>query len=286
MSNILLINPIHHPERLMNQTTDTESIEIEPTELQWRVIYSLFLPSVRLASLFGLPLREMKDWLGVAYLHELKRRKLNQSESAKLLNVSRRTVIDLTRKVRDNFFAPERHEGLSRRILFMLWAESLSEGRLKQALITVLGELDEDEYQNALAELLSNDLITRQQNQGTDSYALKKDTFRLYHNNWIKRVDALNNQLEHLADTVMARFFRQSSDSFVRTVTLTMKTDDVPKLEALYRDVIFPALVEFDKAAADSDDVQNMELNISWAPKDFILSHLEPGEAKPPKDTK
>lgn len=264
---------------------EAREAEIEPTELQWRVIYSLFLPSVRMASLFGLSLREMKDWLGVAYLHELKRRDLNQTQSARLIDVSRRTIIDLTRKLRDNFFAPERHEGLSRRILFMLWAEEMSHGRLKQALHTAIGELSDDDLDEALDELTDQGVVTAKERQGAMYYTLEKGSFRLYRDNWIARIDALNNQLEHLADTVLARFFDRDEQSFVRTVTLTMRTEDVEKLEQLYRDVIFPALVEFDAAAADSEDVQNMELNISWAPKDYVLNHATPGSAKqtPPK---
>ncbi len=242
------------------------SEEIDPEELHWRIIYSLFLPAVRLASLFGLPLKEMKDWLGVAYLHELKRRGLDQKESASHIDVSRRTIIELTRRLRENFFAPERHQGAARKVMFMLWAEPMTLGRIKQAL------LDEDvKVEELLEELEQAGVLSKEERAGVVSYGLNRGAFRLYRDNWIARIDALNNQLEHLADTIFARFLKRDEESFVRTVTLSMRKQDVAKLEALYRDVIFPALVELDEASRQSDEVQNMELNISWAPKDFIL---------------
>lgn len=241
------------------------SEEIDPEELHWRIIYSLFLPAVRLASLFGLPLKEMKDWLGVAYLHELKRRGLGQQESAAHIDVSRRTIIELTRRLRENFFAPERHEGATRKILFMLWAEPMTLGRLKQAFE------DEVKLADLLDEMTLAGVLECEERSGVVSYKLNRGAFRLYRDNWIARIDALNNQLEHLADTIFARFLKRDEESFVRTVTLSMRKQDVPRLEELYREVIFPALVELDEAASQSDEVQNMELNISWAPKDFIM---------------
>ena len=129
---------------------------IAPQELQWRVVYSLLRPAVRLASVFELSLRDLKERLGVSYLHELKRRGLTQSESADRIGVSRRTIISLSRKLRENFFEPERHEGAQRRILFMLWAETMSAGRLKQSLG---GEFEDDEIEDALATLVDQGAI-------------------------------------------------------------------------------------------------------------------------------
>ncbi len=247
--------------------------EIDPEELHWRIIYSLYLPVVRLASLFGLPLKEMKEWLGVAYLHELKRRGLSQKESAEHIGVSRRTIIELTRRLRENFFEPERHEGLSRRLLFLLWAEPLTLGRIKQALED---EDDLADVESVLAQMCEEGVLLCEVRQGVEEYSLQSGKFRLYRDSWIARIDALNNQLEHLADTVFARFLKKDPQSFVRTVTMSMRKEDIQELEALYREVIFPKLVELDEAAKglNEDEVQSMELNISWAPKDFIFERV------------
>jgi transcriptional regulator with XRE-family HTH domain len=257
----------------MSQQTNSPSDAAEapdaiaPQELQWRVVYSLLRPAVRLASSFELSLRDLKEWLGVSYLHELKRRGLTQNESADRIGVSRRTIISLSRKLRENFFEPERHEGAQRRILFMLWAEAMSAGRLKQSLG---GEFEEDEIEDALATLVEQGSIRREERQGTAHYELERGEFRLYKDNWIARIDALNNQLDHISDTVFARFFTQDRSSFVRTITLSVREQDLSELERLYREVIFPELVRLDEAAAGQKDVQPMEISISWAPKDFI----------------
>ena len=244
-----------------------EADAIAPQELQWRVVYSLLRPAVRLSSVFGLSLKELKEWLGVSYLHELKRSGLTQNESAERIGVSRRTIISLSRKLRDNFFEPGRHEGVQRRILFVLWAESMSEGRLRQALD---GAFDEDEIESALDALIEQGAVRSEDRQGTTHYALERGAFRLYKDNWIARIDALNNQLDHISDTVFARFFSEDRKSFARTITLSVREEDLPQLERLYRDVIFPELVKLDAAATGQEHVQPMELSISWAPKDFI----------------
>lgn len=256
-----------------NDTThdaDLDDLPIAPEELRLRVIYSLLRPVVRLAGVFGLPLQDIKEWLGVAYLHELKRRGLTQVESAKHIGVSRRTIISLSRKLRDNFFAPERHEGVERRILFMLWAEPMPLGRIRQALD---GEADDEACEQALEKLLAAGAISSREYLGTTHYELNRSEFRLYKDNWIGRIDALNNQLDHIGDTVFARFFKESPLSFARTVTLSICEEDVPELERLYREVIFPELVRLDERASACDgEVEAMELSLSWAPKNFMTT--------------
>ena len=253
--------------------TQYDSDNIEPAELQRRVVYSLLRPSIRLAAAFGISLREMKEWVGVSFLHELKRLGLNQHQSAERIDVSRRTVIALTKKLRENFFEPERHGGLMRRVIFMLWAEPMTGGRIKQALSHEVER--EAEIDEALTALVARgDVVVTEREGGlAPLYDLDRSSFRLYRRNWIARVDALNDQLDHIADTVFARFFAADpTRGFARTVTLSVAKGDREELERLYREVVFPALARLDERSRDHKDeeVELMQFSISWSPKDFL----------------
>ena len=240
--------------------------KISATELQRRIVYSTFLPAVRLGRMFNMPLKEIKRWLSIAYLQEMKKQGLTQNEVAARFDVSRRTVIDLTKSLKENFFHPERHEGLHRRILFLLWAEPMWEGRLLKA----LSEFDERDVKNALEKLIGEDTIEYNPTQTTRLYKLKKNAFRLYKNNWMARVDALNHQLNILTDTVFGRFFSNDEETFVRNVGLSIREEDLEELEAFYQDVIFPKLVALDEASKTSKGAKLINFSISWVPQDLI----------------
>lgn len=248
--------------------------QIETEELERRVIYSVFLPAVRLARLFNVPLKEMKSWLSVAYLHEMKRNGYTQQEVADRFDVSRRTIIDLSKRLKENFFRPEQHEGLARRILFMLWAEPMSEGRLFQALAD---DFEEEDIRDAVESLVGEEKIQREESATTVNYALLRHAFRLYQDNWIARIDALNHQVSGLTDTVFARFFANDTRGFVRTVGLSIRKEDHDELETFYREVVFPKLAALDSASDDDPDAELFEFSISWVPKDFI-KRFELGE--------
>lgn len=238
----------------------TKKPDIEPAELQRRVIYSLLRPAVRLARRFGVGLKEMKEWVELAYYHQLKEEGLTLDEAADAAQVSRRKVAQLAKRLKINFFSPEHEAGLPRRIEFMLWAAPLTAGRIRQAL-----GVEDDEVQDALRRLVREERVT-QSDDRNPVYSVPRSEFRLYANNWIARVDGLNNQLGSLTNTVFGRFFKQDDRAFQRTLDLRVRPQDIAQLERLYEDDIFKRLVELDEAARDCEESIPMGLSIQWAP--------------------
>jgi hypothetical protein len=191
--------------------------------------------------------------------------------------VSRRTIIDLSKRLKENFFRPEQHEGLARRILFMLWAEPMSEGRVFQALAE---DYEHKEIEEALETLVAEEKIRRDATTTTTvNYSLLRNAFRLYRDNWIARVDALNHQLSTLTDTVFARFFADDPRGFVRTIGLSIKKEDRDELETFYREVVFPKLQALDTASDGDPDAELIEFSISWVPSDFIKQYESGGSS-------
>ena len=164
-------------------------------------------------------------------------------------------------------------EGLARRALFVLWAEPMTLGRLRQTLGVEPGELEP-----VLTELELRGEISREETGGgAPRFALKRGSFRLYGDHWVRRIDALNNQLDHLANTVFSRFFEdpETPEGFVRTVALSVRREDLGAIEKLYREVIFPELVRLEQESHEDPEAELMELSVSWAPKDLIEKKLQ-----------
>ena len=241
--------------------------EISDEELRGRVIYSMLGPAVRLARLFRVPIRELTEWLELAYYHEVKDAGLTQRESASLFQVSTRKVAQLAARLRENFFAPEREAELPRRIEYMLWAGRASEGRIRQAFEA---EYDRAEVDRALERLVRQERAVREAGR-TTYYTVPRSEFRLYRDNWLSKIDGLNNHLSNVADGVLARFFGDASQAderaLARTLNFRVRDDDLGELRRLYEEVIFPRLAALDAKAADvDDDTTEMGLSITWAP--------------------
>jgi hypothetical protein len=251
----------------------TDRPEIDDGELQRRVLYSLMLPVVRLARVFGVPLKELAGWLEVAYLHESREAGLSTAEISRLFGVSRRTLVELSRRLKANFFAPERHEGLPRRIEFMLWAGPMSGGRIRQSLSAVAPT----EVDSALAQLVRDGRVQHRPGR-TDLYQVPRAEFRLYRDDWLARIDGLNNHLASVASTVYARFFRAPHPAFSRTLNLRARPADLDALEALYRDVIFPRLAELDALARGADDAIDVDLTFHWVAAGALDDSTDPEE--------
>ena len=237
--------------------------EISEEELQERVLYSVLRAAAVLARLFRFPLKKVVSWLEVAYYHELRDHGFTQKDAAEFFGVSTRKVVQLAGRLKRNFFRPEQESELPRRIEFMLWAGPLSEGRIKQG----LRDVPDEEIDEALDQLVTRERVHRSDGR-TTYYEVPSSEFRLFEDDWIARIDGLNNHLENVIDGVFARFFRDDERALARTLNFRMKREDVEKLEELYEDVVFPTLAELEKQSEDADEDETLEMSLSmnWAP--------------------
>lgn len=239
--------------------------EITDDELEQRVLYSLLGAVAKFARVCAFPLKSVVGWLEVAYYHELSRQGLSQSQAADFFGVSTRKVSQLAARLKQNFLRPETEIGLPRKIEYMLWAEPLSEGRIRQS----LRDYSDEEIEAALEKLVGQERVNRREGR-TVYYEVSDSEFRLYQDNWLSRVDGLNNHLTNVVEGVYARFFEDEPNAFARTLNFRIKKDRVEELEALYQDVIFPRLSELDaeaQAAQDDEETIEMGLSINWTPE-------------------
>ncbi len=254
------------------------SHEISPTELRLRVLYAFVQVAAELGAVFGVGLKTFERLGHMAAFHALRRRGLALGSIAGRLGVSRRKADQLSRLLKDNFFdrsiATEDADALQRRVEFMLWAEPMSAARLKQ----VLRSVDPDEVDVALSALRSAGRVA-------DAGGVFQPTTperRLVRDDWLARIGGLNHQLGAVGGAALARLFHDDPRAFARTLSLRVRRDQADRLEALYRDVLWPALVELDAECQGlpPSEVQPLALSLCWGPVDAI-AHQDLPEGDP-----
>ncbi len=228
-----------------------------------RVTYSLSKPTVRLADKYQLPFKEFTGLVQRAYFQVKADRGLSRNEIAQELQTSSRTVDRLVKATRDNFFAPEREHELPRRVEFLLWSGPKSVARLSQ----LMPETDEATLRKALANLMEAGRVVEERGR-TVQYRETRRANRLPDDTMAAKVDALNNMLETVFATVWRRFFKADMRAGARTVGLRVRPEDVPEIERIYEELVWPRLVELDDRAREVDDVVEVGLTYCWSPLD------------------
>ena len=245
---------------------------IEPigeAQLRGRVIYSLLRPAVRLARAFQVRLEDIRKWVELAYFHELRREGFTLQEVAERLDVSERKASELSRKLKTNFFAPEREYGLPRRIEFLVWAEPMSKAKLVQH----LEEVTVAEVEEALERLLEEGRVVADK-EGSTTYLLARGASRLVEDSWVAKIDGLNKLMQTLADAVYARFFDDEPKAFARNLQFHLRAEALPKLREMYENCVWEELVELDEAAETDPNALGMEVSVLWSPIDFVKDKL------------
>ncbi len=252
-----------------NVSVEEEDRELLLRELERRVIYAMLVPGVRLSRMFDVGLKEVGEWVELAYLRELVQDNVKLKDAADLLGVSVRKVSQLASRMRENFFTPEFEHELPARIEFMLWALPLSRKRIKQ----YLPSLDEDVVDDAIDTLLEQQRI-REVDGRTTTYEVAQSAQRLVRDDLMSRIDALNTLLGQVTDAVFGRFFRQEQKAFARSLQFRIRAEDLPKLRAMYEESVWKTLSELDEAAKDDPHAIPMGATLCWAPMDLTLDVL------------
>ena len=91
--------PIMTERAMREPTTDTTEEDISEVELRRRVLFSMLGPVVRLADHFGISLRELTEWVRLAYFKDQRERGMSLSQISDKLDVSERTSKTLSRQL-------------------------------------------------------------------------------------------------------------------------------------------------------------------------------------------
>ncbi len=239
--------------------------EISDKELRKRVIYSLLKSSVKLARVFGVPLKELVSWLETAYFHEIRSTGVTLKETSDLLGVSQRTTVRLSKQLRESFFLPEIVHSIPRQIEFMLWSRPMGIARIKQ----VLPNLEAKDIEEAVAELLRTGRI-KERHGRTLMYEAVSNVRRLPRDNWMAQIGGLNSFVDTLTNATYGRFFKKEQRAFARTASFPVPRGQVELLGKLYEDVILPRLTEISKDGEQCEDGEPMQLSLAWAPYDYL----------------
>lgn len=249
-----------------------------------RVVYGLLRPAARVALAFGIPLKQLRDRLQMAYFHEARDRGLKLREVSDILDISPRSAALLSKQLKENFLDVEVEVALPRRLEFLLWAEPLSTARLKQ----VLGDASAEAIDDALAKLEAEGRIVKEAGP-KPRWSVVRSAFRLVdERGWLSRLDGLDTLLGTIASAAWSRFFgqpEQEQRSFARNLALRIRPGDVPALKELYEKAIWPVLQKLDEAAKGAPDAVPIDLAVLWAPQDAVRSTPLPQQAPDDPDS-
>ncbi len=238
---------------------------ISDAEMQRRVIHSMLLPVVRLARVFGVPVREVANFLQVAYFQELRNEGLTLREVSQRMDISMRSAARLSKQIKTNFFLPEREHELPRRIEFLLWYEPLSMPRI----VRELPQVPVEDIESAMEQLLKEERIVRHDGR-TVTYAVSRGSSRIVRDRWTARIGALNSLLSNVCSVTYGRFFGGHPRAFARTLSFRVRPQDVPQLKALYESGIWARLRAMDEDASGDPQSVSMNLTVCWSEYESI----------------
>lgn len=228
-----------------------------------QVVFTALSAATRLAMKLRMSLKELKRQIEVSYYHQAQGQQLKMTEIAALMQVSAPKVSLLSKEFKAYFAAATAGQGLQRRILGLLWAVPMTRRKLSQA----LEDFTDAEIDAALEGLLSQKRVEAVQGR-TTRYKVGASAHRMVEDSWLSRLDGLTHLMQAVAGTVEARFFRQDTRALARTIRLDVRPEDIPKIEAFYREQLFKLLSEMNDAAGSASETVTMNLVLLWAPAD------------------
>ncbi len=246
--------------------------DITDAELVQRVVYALLRPAVRVAGMFGVPLKTVQSLVEAALFQELRARGMTLDEAGEALGVGRRTAARLSKKLKERFVVPELRHNLPRRIEFMVGVRPLSAARIRQA----LPEHRAADVDEAIAALRSEGRIDLVPGR-TPRFRPAEGLRRLSRDTWRARVGGLTSFAENLADAVYGRFFASEPGAFARTLSFNVPEGGHEALERLYSETLVETIERLNREAEETEQGAPMQLSLCWAPYELIRNTWEAG---------
>lgn len=270
----------------MNPPSQLPDQRIPQGELVARVIFALLRPAVRIATLFGVSLKDLTRLLESAHYQEVRTHTPTQRDVADALGVSARTADRLARQLREAFVVPELEHHLPRRIEFMLAATPMSAARLVQ----VVHDASERDVLEALATLEQDGRVVAEQGR-TTVYRPASGVRSLPRDSWVNRIGGLESFGENLSNAAWGRFFADDERAFARTLSFRLTEPQIRELDAWYQSAVLPAIVAWSEAAESVQDTTPrtaMQLSLCWAPYEAMeqatQAALTPSRVAPGED--
>lgn len=237
------------------------------------VLYLLCGPAAALGVRLGLSMRDLLDIMQLAVYRATRDQGWSQKEAAERLDVSVRTIAELSRATKDTFSAAEDAFELPRRIELLLWAEPLTVVRLAQALRTI----EPERVEAAVAQLEAEGRIIAHGPADRRRYRVTRDLSMFPPDAVLARLDGLKRFMGGVQRTVAARFFGDRTQAGALNFDFRMLATDGARF-ARYREVLLDLIRGLDHAAVAKrakDDAAET-VRVSWSM--FWLEEPEAGD--------
>lgn len=235
--------------------------DMERAEIAHRVLFSLLGVIAKTSTLLGISLKDLTSLVRVVYFRELRSQGLSNADIASVLEVSERTVKNLSRELRESYSIPEQEHNLPVEIEFMLWRAPMSRARLHQ----VLRAHAASDIDDALERLLAEERIVLDDALATPVYRPTMSVNALLGPDWVKRIGALNSLVGNLFDTVRQRFFEEDERAFARTLSFTILPEKLEALTQMFWNQMVPTISELDQESHEDERAHGIKMTLFWA---------------------
>lgn len=224
------------------------SADVSRLELETRILYSLLMPAARLAFRSHIPLDRVTEMVTLAYLSEMREAGLTLKESSSVLGKSLRTVTNIARRLREDFFAPEEVFGLRRKVELQLTAGPATLAELMDA----VAPTPRDVLEEAVTGLVNEGRAREVQQGGRTRYEVTAPYVNLVRGTLERRIDGLNHLLGAVYQAVDGRFLDRDDSAFARVLTFSALPDKLAELRQSIYDRLRLATSDLEEEALDA----------------------------------
>lgn len=231
-------------------------------EAQQRLVFSLLKPAVRLCRRFRIPLKQFEALCRLAYFEEHRRRGgMTHAEMAKAFGLSLRTIGNLERQYRSNFFAPEDELERRRRIEGVLRGGPATAAAVAAALREPAGDVE-----RLLVSLTAAGRVRVEPGSAPPLYRLDHRFRSLVRSDFLARIDGLNHQLDVIGAAVRGRLLGGAGPALARTLSFIGRPEDVERFCKSLVDTLRRGCGEVEEQALQAGGYAEYGVTLALAP--------------------
>lgn len=236
---------------------------VSTLEFQRRLVFSLLKPAVRLARRFRLPLKDFEHLCRLACFEEYRRRGgLSHADLSRTFGLSLRTIGNLERAYRADFFAPERELAQRRRV-----EDALRAGHATVAAVADVVKVDAAEAERLLEVLVAGGRVQRDGSPGEAArYRLDPAYRNLMRADLDARVDGVNHQLDVMFETLRCRLLGDDGPALGRTLSFQGRDEDVAAMAETLVRALRAACGDVDDRAQEHGGDRAFAVTLALAP--------------------
>jgi len=249
----------------------TDPREPTPEAMPKWVLYLLCGPAAALGLRSGLSMKDLLEVMQIAIYRAARDEGWSQAEAAEHLDVSVRTIAELSRMTKDTFSAAEDVHELPRRIELLLWAQPLTLPRIRQA----LREVEAERVDAAVQQLLDERCIKGSGPSHRRRYSVTRGLSEKPRNTTLVRLDGLKRFMGGVRRLVGSRFFGEDGgQAGALNFDLRLLEAEWPKFEGythLWRDlmqVLDQAAIRAKQGPSDDSDdapaIERVRVSMFW----------------------